>query len=59
MKIENLKDKRILILGLGKEGRDTLRFLRKFFSKRGVGGGDRDKNSKVKIQNSKLRRRIR
>ncbi|PIR02641.1 MAG: UDP-N-acetylmuramoyl-L-alanine--D-glutamate ligase [Candidatus Nealsonbacteria bacterium CG_4_9_14_3_um_filter_35_11] len=59
MKIENLKDKRILILGLGKEGRDTLRFLRKFFSKKGVGVGDRDKNSKFKIQNSKLLKRIR
>jgi UDP-N-acetylmuramoylalanine--D-glutamate ligase len=48
MKLEKLKDKKVLILGLGREGRDTLKFLRKLFPKKVIGVGDRDKNLKFK-----------
>jgi len=41
MKIKELKHKRILILGFGREGRDTFRFLRKLCPKKIVGIADR------------------
>jgi len=41
MKLNELKDKRILILGFGREGQDTFRFLRKLFPKKVLGIGDR------------------
>ena len=40
MNLENLKNKKVLILGLGKEGRDNLVFLRKFFPKKIIRVGD-------------------
>jgi len=40
MKIDELKDKKILILGFGKEGRDTLKFLKKIFPKKVIGIAD-------------------
>jgi len=41
MRLTNLKDKKILILGLGREGVDTFKFLRKIFPKKELGIGDR------------------
>jgi len=40
MKLETLKNKNILILGLGREGKDNLYFLRKMFPKKKIGIGD-------------------
>lgn len=46
MKISDLKNKSILILGLGREGKDTLRFLKKVFPEKKIGIADQklDKN---------------
>jgi UDP-N-acetylmuramoylalanine--D-glutamate ligase len=53
MKLKDLKNKKILVLGLGIEGVDTLKFLRKFFSKKALGVGDRLelKNLNFKVRN--------
>src|SRR6185295_19406673 len=40
MKIEELRDKSILILGLGEEGRSSLRYLRAAFPKKSLGVAD-------------------
>lgn len=40
MEIKNLTDKKILILGLGREGTSTLRYLRKKFPKKLIGLAD-------------------
>lgn len=55
MLLKNLKDKKILILGFGKEGIDTFLFLRKMFPKKILGIGDKEKikNQKSKIKNKK------
>ena len=52
MKIGELKDKKILILGLGKEGMDSFDFLRKMFPEKVFGLADRKKFSEfpAKIQ---------
>jgi len=55
MNINELKNKRILILGLGKEGLDTLNFLRRLFPDKIIGVGDRSENQKSKIKNKKNR----
>lgn len=49
MKIEDLRDKKILILGLGKEGMDTLIFLKKIFPEKEIGIADQDPNCQAKI----------
>jgi len=41
MTLNNLKDKKIIILGLGKEGIDSFKFLRKLFPQKKLGIGDR------------------
>jgi len=41
MKLNKLKNKKILILGLGIEGMDTLKFLRKSFPQKMIGVGDK------------------
>lgn len=54
MKIEEIKKKeKILVLGLGREGKDTLYFLLKKFPKKVIGVADKDKNCKSKIKKIK------
>ncbi|MFH1780752.1 MAG: hypothetical protein ABH841_02010, partial [Candidatus Nealsonbacteria bacterium] len=36
MKLDELKDKKILILGFGREGQDTFKFLQKSFPKKQI-----------------------
>ena len=50
MILNELKNKRILILGFGLEGRDTFLFLRKLFPNKVLGVGDRLKISNFKFQ---------
>ncbi|MFH1643544.1 MAG: UDP-N-acetylmuramoyl-L-alanine--D-glutamate ligase [Patescibacteria group bacterium] len=45
MKIENLADKKILVLGLGREGIDTVKFLKKIFPGKSFGVADQKKIS--------------
>jgi len=47
MELTELKKRKVLILGFGREGRDTFKFLRKFFPKKIIGIGD----CKLKIAN--------
>ena len=56
MKIKELKDKKILILGFGLEGKDTLRFLRRAFPRQVFGIADQIKLPipKSQISNVKL-----
>ncbi len=41
MELKELKNKKILILGFGKEGRDTFKFLRKIFPTKTIGIADK------------------
>ncbi|MDP4007126.1 MAG: UDP-N-acetylmuramoyl-L-alanine--D-glutamate ligase [bacterium] len=45
MRIQDLKGKKILILGFGREGKDTLLFLQKHFPKKKVGIADQNQGS--------------
>ncbi len=55
MNLQDLKDKKVLILGFAREGRDTLLFLRKKFPNKIVGIADQnsaiahDRNKKTKL----------
>ncbi len=56
MKLHALKDKKILVLGFGKEGEDTFLFLRKIFPEKTIGIADvkyKIQNTRYKIQNVK------
>jgi len=53
MKIEELKNKKILLLGFGREGKDSFLFLRKLFPKKVLGIADKDE----KVASSAVRRR--
>ncbi len=44
MKLEDLKTKKILVLGVGREGKDTLAFLRKKFPSKTIGVADQKFN---------------
>jgi UDP-N-acetylmuramoylalanine--D-glutamate ligase len=65
MKLDELKNKSILILGFGREGMDNFRFLRKLFPKKIIGIGDRlefknlDKKAQNLIQFEKRSRTVR
>ncbi len=62
MKIKELKNKKILVLGLGKEGRSALRFLLDTFPKKKIGLADQlefeDLNEKTKKLINKNKARI-
>ena len=56
MKLGELKSKKILILGFGKEGQDTFLFLRKLFPKKILGIADikyKIRDTRYEIQNVK------
>ena len=53
MELEELKNKKILILGFGKEGRDTFLALRKLFPKKEIGIAD-EKEIKIKDKKTRL-----
>ncbi len=52
MLLNELADKKILILGFGREGEDTLLFLKKLFPKKKIGIADQkfDKNYLKKLK---------
>jgi UDP-N-acetylmuramoylalanine-D-glutamate ligase len=52
--LENLKDKEILILGFGREGQDTFKFLRKLFPEKTIGITDRLELKKLDKKAQKL-----
>ncbi len=56
MKLEELKNKKILILGLGKEGKDTFEFLSKIFPGKIIGIADQNPNCKLQATDRKLKR---
>ena len=53
MKLNELKNEKILILGFGREGMDNFRFLRKIFPEKVLGVGDQ---KKIQIPKSKFQK---
>ena len=56
MKLEELKNKKILILGFGKEGKDTFEFLSKIFPEKTFGIADKNENCRLQIVDCKLKK---
>lgn len=54
MRLNKLKNARILILGFGREGQDTFRFLRKLFPKKILGIADQSCLAKLSNQKTRL-----
>jgi len=54
MNLNKLKDKKILILGFGREGRDNFKFLRKLFPKKNFGIADKSEKIKRPDKNVRL-----
>jgi UDP-N-acetylmuramoylalanine--D-glutamate ligase len=54
MELEKLKNKKILILGLGKEGLDALNFLKKNCLAKKIGVADKNPNCRKKIAKGKF-----
>jgi len=54
MMLDELKERKVLILGLGKEGMNTFKFLRKIFPEKVLGVEDRQEISNFKFQISNL-----
>jgi len=55
MKLNELKNKKVLILGFGQEGKDNLKFLRKLFPKKVIGIADQKKIQIPKSKSQKVR----
>ena len=56
MKLEELEEKKVLILGFGREGKNTFEFLSKIFPKKTIGIADQNPNCKLEIKNWKLKK---
>ncbi|MFH1036524.1 MAG: Mur ligase family protein [Patescibacteria group bacterium] len=54
MMLENLKNKKILILGFGREGKDSFLFLRKLFPNKTLGVADRLKIKDLRFKKTDL-----
>jgi len=58
MNLQELKNKKILILGFGREGRDTFLFLRKLFPKKIIGIADKQCLPLTGLRTKKIRRHL-
>ena len=56
MKLKKLSDKKILILGFGKEGIDTLKFLKKIFPGKSFGIADQKKISHSVLNSKRIKK---
>ena len=54
MKLDGLKNKKVLILGFGREGMDNFLFLRKLFPKKVLGIADKSEEIKKPDKNVRL-----
>ncbi|MFH1582664.1 MAG: Mur ligase family protein [bacterium] len=54
MKLKELKNKKMLILGFGREGKDNFLFLRKLFPKKKIGIADKQNLTRLSFKNIKL-----
>jgi UDP-N-acetylmuramoylalanine--D-glutamate ligase len=56
MKLENIKRKKVLILGFAREGKDTFKFLRKLFPEKVLGIADSNPQCKYLIKDEESRK---